>query len=76
MDTVRGVSLAVTPIGSSDAFKTAFDTIALGKAANASVYRVPCRNCQVLLPLYGIVNGRPHYDEDLFTVPDQVGKPH
>ncbi|KAI1177886.1 hypothetical protein F4777DRAFT_540723 [Nemania sp. FL0916] len=72
MDHVRGISLGVPAVGSSDKFSAHFGTPQLGDAAAKSPYRLPCINCQQLLPLYNI--DMANYNIDIWATPDRNGK--
>ncbi|KAH8724863.1 hypothetical protein GQ44DRAFT_759903 [Phaeosphaeriaceae sp. PMI808] len=74
MDKLRGISLEVSQIGSSAAFATGFTSTTLSQASGLSVLRLPCKNCQVLLPLFGVMSDEPDYNHDIFAVPDQGTK--
>ncbi|KAI0438391.1 hypothetical protein F4803DRAFT_98815 [Xylaria telfairii] len=83
INNVRGISLAVSRVGGSNAFQDGFNTRTLGAAAgkNANgtnrtgVYRLPCINCQELLPLFHVNMNQ--YNTDIYTIPDRInGDPH
>ncbi|KAI0390904.1 hypothetical protein F5Y17DRAFT_442787 [Xylariaceae sp. FL0594] len=74
MDLVRGISLHIPSVGGSDSFEKGFGTAQLATASVKLPYRLPCTNCQELLPLYGCVmgpQGQQNYNTDIWAAPDK-----
>jgi len=76
MNGIRGISLSIPAVGGSNSFQTGFGTPQLGNATPKGAYRLPCINCQELLPLYGCVMGQANYDADIWAAPDRNNPPY
>lgn len=59
----------VSVLGQSQAFQTEFK---LSTMVNSKLYRLPCINCQELLPLFRVITGAASYDQEIVTLPGFV----
>ena len=69
MQSLRGFSLEVRVVGQTWAFDASFDSQQLDAAGGSGPYRLPCANCQQLLPLFGVQMSVVGCDADTVTVP-------
>jgi hypothetical protein len=68
MSDVRGLSTSVVDVGSSFNFQEAFTSVELAKTVEGGPYRLPCANCEVLLPLYKLDVSDKGYNADTLAV--------
>ncbi|KAA8895542.1 hypothetical protein FN846DRAFT_969080 [Sphaerosporella brunnea] len=73
---VRGFSLEVRVLGQSTTFDDHFTSAEVDGSGSKGPYRLPCENCQSLLPLYKLRTGQAFYDADIFAVPPQTHPAH
>lgn len=74
MSDVKGFAMQSRDIGPSDL--KPFDTKMLGainKGKKGGVYRLPCENCEALMPFYDIK--AEDYNSTMKVIPDKMGEP-
>ncbi len=67
---VKGIAMETRKIGTSDVFNSRFTSSILATAgANKNgPFRLPCENCDCLIPIFEMVPGATAYNSDLLTL--------
>lgn len=68
---VKGIAMDIRTIGNSNVFMSGFTSSILASAGTdgkKGPFRLPCENCDCLIPIFEMVPGATAYNSDLVTL--------
>lgn len=70
MPFIKGIAMEIRIIGTSDVFNSGFTSSILATAGGAKngPFRLPCENCDCLIPVFEMVPRATGYNSDLVTL--------
>lgn len=67
---IKGIAMEIRIIGTSNVFNSRFTSSILATAGGAKnrPFRLPCENCDCLIPVFEMVSRATRYSSDLVTL--------